>query len=174
MEHGYEAVSLRYLAKRVGLRAPSLYAHFPRGKPELYAEAAERALERYRRGIEAAAQEAPTIRDALRRVASWILSQPPIDLARMVRTDLSRLPGVLQERLTARVAECLIRPLRAVVDRGVARGELSEVHAELLGPVLLVTAEGIREAERYARLPRQVLIDRLVDLLLDGARGMEA
>lgn len=170
MAHGYKSVSLRQIAERVGLRTPSLYAHFPGGKEQIYVEAAERALGRYGRGIESAAGSAQEIREALRAVASWILAQPPMDLARIVRTDLPFLSKASQRRLEARLANCLIRPLRSIVQAALERGELSDTYADILGPVFLVAVEGIREAERYSDLPREALVEGVIGLLLEGAR----
>lgn len=36
--HGYDAASLRKIAERVGIRAATVYSHFPEGKTQLYEE----------------------------------------------------------------------------------------------------------------------------------------
>ncbi len=170
MEHGYTAVSLRQIAEAVGIRTPSLYTHFPGGKEQLYVEAAERALERYRDGMVRAARSSPDLRGALRAVAAWLLSQPPMDLARMVRTDLTRLPAAARRRLTAKAFDCLVRPLLRLGEAAADRGEVARPHVPFLAPLFLVAAEALPEAARYSGLPESRLVRGLVDLLLDGAR----
>ncbi|MFN3286488.1 MAG: TetR/AcrR family transcriptional regulator [bacterium] len=170
MEHGYAAVSLSRIAQAVGLRTPSLYAHFPGGKEQLYVEASERALDRYRRGIECALGSSLDLRQALRAAAYWLLSQPPMNLARMVRTDLTRLSPSHQRRLAARAFECLIQPLLRWAEDAAERGQVGAEHVPFLGPVFLVATEGLPDAARYSGLPAERLAEGVVDLLLDGAR----
>ncbi len=170
MEHGYAAVSLSRIAQAVGLRVPSLYAHFPGGKEQLYVEASERALERYRRGIECALRSSRDLRQALCAAAHWLLSQPPMNLARMVRTDLRRLSPSHQRQVVTRAFECLVRPLLRWAEDAAERGEIGGEHVPFLGPVFLVATEGLLDASRYSGLPAERLAEGVVDLLLDGAR----
>lgn len=170
MEHGYAAVSLRRIAEAVGLRTPSLYTHFPGGKEQLYVEASERALAQYREGIESAVRSTPDLRQALCAAARWLLTQPPMNLARMVRTDLTRLSPAHQRRLVTRAFECLIQPLLRWAEDAAAQGEIRGEHVPFVGPVFLVATEGLPEAARYSGIPAERLAEGVVDLLLDGAR----
>ena len=89
-ERGYAAVTLRDIAAGLGIRQASLYHHVPGGKEALYVEVTERNLRRHHQGLELALAQAGGMRAQLRAAARWLLSQPPMNLSRMVRSDSPR------------------------------------------------------------------------------------
>jgi TetR/AcrR family transcriptional repressor of nem operon len=64
--HGYGGLSVRALAEEVGIKAPSLYHHFP-SKADLAAAVAKRYRENSAATLEALATELPDPRACLRR-----------------------------------------------------------------------------------------------------------
>src|SRR5512145_3236714 len=89
MKRGFSSVTLRDISVPLGLNHSSLYHHFPGGKEELFAEVLERNIRRHGEGLTAAmASSDGSLRGKLRGVAAWLLSQPPMDLLRMVKSDL--------------------------------------------------------------------------------------
>ena len=74
----------------------------PVARNNSYIDVVERNLGHHRQGLTKAIASAPAdIRSQLRAVADWLLSQPPMDLVRMVYSDL---PSIDPEQ-----ADCLSR-----------------------------------------------------------------
>lgn len=172
-ERGYAAVTLRHVADRLGLRQASLYHHVPEGKEQLFVEVTERGLDRHRQGLEAAIAEAgPSLRPQLRAAARWLLSQPPVNLARMVRSDMPAIAPAHADRLIRATYLALLAPLERVFVAAQARGESTPRHPILLGGAFLAIVEGIHDAGggRDVGRPKEALADEMIDVLLDGLR----
>src|SRR3712207_4750815 len=100
-ERGYTAVRLRDIADALKIKQASLYYHVPGGKEQLFIEVAERTFTRHRTGLEQAiAQAGPDVRDRLHAVATWLLSQPPLDLIRMTYSDMPTIDPAHARRLS--------------------------------------------------------------------------
>ena len=63
-EYGYEGTTLRLIAQRVGIKEPSIYAHFP-GKEAVYGAVIDRALQPFHAEMEAWVKTEMTLRDLL-------------------------------------------------------------------------------------------------------------
>jgi len=100
-ERGYAAVTLRDIAVGLGIRQASLYYHAPGGKEALYVEVTERNLRRHHQGLERALRQAGGMRVQLRAAAHWLLSQPPMNLSRMLRSDLPAIAQAHADHLLA-------------------------------------------------------------------------
>ena len=86
--HGYEAVTLRDIGQALDMKHASLYYYAPEGKKQLYMDVMERNLMRHRAGIAAAiAGASDDLRAQLRAVGRWLISQPPVDMRRLIRVD---------------------------------------------------------------------------------------
>lgn len=172
-ERGYAAVTLRHVADRLGIRQASLYHHVPEGKERLYVEVTERGLERHRRGLETAIGDAgPSLRPQLRAAARWLLAQPPVNIARMVRSDMPAIAPAHADRLLRATYIALLAPLERAFVRAQERGESTARHPILLGGAFLSIVEGIHDAGggRDVGIPKEVLADEMIDVLLDGLR----
>ena len=140
MERGYAAVTLRDIAGALDIKQASLYYHASGGKEELFVIVVERALDRHQAGLEAAIAEAgagvvgvpqPTA------AAEWLLSQPAMNFARMVQSDIAAVEGGARERLTLRARQALLTPLqRAFLPAVQRRGESFMEAAFLAGAYL--------------------------------------
>ena len=96
---GYNAVTLRDIAAEIGIHHTTLYHHVPGGKEQLFIDVVERNFEHHRRGLTQAIAGAPSdIRLQLRAIADWLLSQPPMDLVRMVYSDLPAIDPAQADR----------------------------------------------------------------------------
>ncbi len=92
MERGYTAVTLRDIAQALNIKQASLYYHVAGGKEALFVEVVERNLARHRAGLcTALAQADMLLRAKLLVVVEWLFSQPPLDLGRMIHSDLPAL-----------------------------------------------------------------------------------
>jgi AcrR family transcriptional regulator len=59
-KHGFNAVTMRSLARELEIKAPSLYAHFPNGRDEIVAEALRWHFARFGEGLLAAVDAVDT------------------------------------------------------------------------------------------------------------------
>jgi AcrR family transcriptional regulator len=172
-ERGYAAVTLRHVADRLGIRQASLYHHVPDGKEQLFVEVTERGLERHRRGLEGAlAAAGPSLRPQLRAAARWLLAQPPVNLSRMVRSDMPAITPAHADRLIRASYLALLTPLERAFVAAEERGEVALPHPILLAGSFLFIVEGIHDAGggRDVGRPKEALADDMIDVLLDGLR----
>ena len=124
-ERGYTAVTLKDIAAAIGIRHASLYHHVPGGKEELYLEVMERHFKHHAVGLQhAIAQAEPHVGAQLKAAAYWLLSQPPLDLIRLVHSDLPALAADHAERLSLLAFHSLLIPLRLVLQQAQERGEI--------------------------------------------------
>lgn len=63
-EYGYEGTTLRQIAQRVGIKEPSIYAHFA-GKEAVYGAVIDRALQPFHAEMESWIKTEMTVRDLL-------------------------------------------------------------------------------------------------------------
>ncbi|PJF24568.1 MAG: TetR/AcrR family transcriptional regulator, partial [Phototrophicales bacterium] len=124
-ERGYRAVTLKDIAAAIGIRHASLYHHVPGGKQELFIEVTERNLARHREGIAAAIASSPLdVRAQLKAVAAWLIAQPPMDLIRMVNSDMPAIDPHEAWRLSKMASDAMIVPLHQLLEQAQARGEI--------------------------------------------------
>jgi AcrR family transcriptional regulator len=127
-EFGFNGVTLQHIAKAVEMRHASLYYYAPRGKEELYIEVMERSFKRHGEGLTNAIIEAgDDFRAQVHAVAYWFAVHPPIDLGRIVRSDMPSINPADAERLTELSLETLRVPISAIIRNAVRKG-LADVH----------------------------------------------
>lgn len=175
-QKGYAAVTLRDIANELGIKHASLYHHAPGGKEELYIEVMERTLRRHNAGLTAAiGGAAPDIRARLRAAADWLLSQPPMDLVRMVYSDMPEINAAHAHRLSEKAFEMMITPIRVALEMAQIRGEIRHHDVGLIAGGLLGMLESLHAVPQQAfegpRHSRQWMAYELVDVMLDGVRG---
>ncbi len=168
--HGYAGVTMRDIARSLGIRQASLYYHAPAGKQDLYVQVIERSMERHRAAIERAVGDAPSLRQALCGVADWLLGQPLVDLFRMVRSDMAAAAPEHAERLRGLAYRALLEPLRRVFQAAAARGEIRPADPMLLAGSFLATIESIDHAVTVegASRPARAMAREMIDVWLDG------
>lgn len=174
-ERGYRAVTLKDIATAIGIRHASLYHHVPGGKQELFIEVTERNLARHREGIAAAIAESPqNIRAQLKAVADWLIAQPPMDLIRMVNSDMPAIDPQQAWRLSEMASEAMIEPLHELLRQAQARGEIDHddlgvIAGGLLGMIESMHAVPTEVRDQHGRpLDRHYMAGKLIDVLLDG------
>ncbi|HEU5012930.1 MAG TPA: TetR/AcrR family transcriptional regulator [Roseiflexaceae bacterium] len=171
LARGYAGVSMRDIAEDLGVRQATLYYHVPQGKDQLFLDVLDRNLARHRAGLEAAIRTAgPSLRDQLHAIVHWLVSQPPVDLLRLLRLDRAALPPDDGQRLLDSAHQSLILPIAQVFRGAQERGEIRGVNAMMLAGSLLAMLDWLSfpiEAQ-YTTPPPRVMADELVDTLLDG------
>lgn len=170
-ERGYAAVTLRDIADALRIRQASLYHHVPGGKEELFVEVTERLLERHRVALERAVETADgSLREQLRAAARWLLTQHPIDLARMIRSDMPAISEENSRRLTQAALRSLVMPIERAVIASRDRGEHTMPYERLLAGSFLSIIETIQVSTRFTPITPETMADTMIDVLLDGAR----
>lgn len=171
-QKGYTAVTLRDIAAEVGIRHASLYHHVPGGKEELFVEVAERNFRRHYVGLQQSMSEAaPDIRAQLQAIANWLLSQPPMDLVRMMHSDMPAIDQAHAGRLSMMALESLIEPIHEALQRAAERGEVQHDDLGLVAGGILGMIEALYAVPAYAvNTSRVAMAYALIDVLLNGLR----
>jgi TetR/AcrR family transcriptional regulator, cholesterol catabolism regulator len=169
-ERGYAAVTLRDIADEIGIRQASLYHHAPRGKEQLYVEVTERGFIRHRANIEQAMATATDLHGQLRAVARWLVSQPPMDLNRIVHADLPALSPGHAQRLAERGHDALLAPIERALAAARGRSEVRSVNETLVAGSFVALIGGLHTGARLSGMPIEAMADEMVDVLLDGLR----
>jgi AcrR family transcriptional regulator len=168
-ERGYRSVTLRDIADALGMKQASLYNHAPGGKEQLFIEVTERSMERHGehlRQVIAAAE--PNLRAQLRAAARWLLSQPPLNLARMTDSDMPSIDQGAAARLEAMSGRSLFTPIDRAVREAYQRGETRMTSGMMFAGVFLTVIESLHSAVKYSDIPKEVMADDVIDMLLDG------
>lgn len=166
---GYTAVTLKDIAERLGVRQAALYYHVPAGKEQLYVEVMRRTFLRHRDGLERAATEAePRLTAQLGAMASWLMSQPPIGMARLARTDLPALSPAHAAQLGELGQQALIDPVQRVITQAYERGETRLVDAQVMASVFLAMIDSLHEIYQSKPISKDVLARDVVETLLLG------
>jgi len=169
---GYAAITLRDIAEHLGMHQASLDYHFPAGKEDLFVAMATRVFERHQAGIQQAIEAAgDEFATQLRAVADWFASQPPINLLGMIHADMPALSPAQAEQLAQVAYQSLFAPLCQMFRGAETNDEIRLVNPDLLAGCFLSLMEGLHHGEhRVGAPPRQMIVNEIVTLLLDGLR----
>ncbi len=168
-EKGYKAVTLKAIAAEVGIRHATLYHHV-QSKEQLFIEVTERSLHRHRAAIEQAlAGSAGSVRQQLHAVASWLLSQPPMDLVRMSHVDMPALAPEEAWRLSQLAMESLFHPVTLALYQAESRGEIEHSNLGLVagGLVGMISSLHALPPGVSPQSPTE-MAHELIDVVLNG------
>jgi AcrR family transcriptional regulator len=122
-QHGYNGVRLQDIARRVEMRHASLYYYAPEGKEQLYIAVMERSLQRHAEGLTTAIIEAgDDFRDQMVAVAEWFATHPPLELGRIVRSDMPSINPDKAEYLINLSLVSLRMPIVVALRHAMKRG----------------------------------------------------
>lgn len=169
-EHGYKSVTLRDIAKVLGIKHASLYHHIPDGKEALFVEVTERGLRRHQQGLEAAIRAAePDIEAKLRAAAYWLLAQPVLDLGRMMSNDMPAIGEAHAQRLSKIAYESVMQPIQQVFQAAMDAGEIKQENPMLLAGGVLALVESIHNLPTYiAVMPKIKIAEAWIDVIVHG------
>lgn len=171
-ERGYKAVTLRDIAQELGIRQASLYYHFPGGKEELYVTVTERGLRAHAEGLTQAIRDAgPHLEAQLRAVLHWLVTHPPVDLARMLLADFPAVSEEHARRLTQLAVDSLVQPIESMIAAARERSEARVGNERLAAALVLSTAEGIIATSRLTSRQPDELVSEALEILFSGLRG---
>lgn len=172
LEHGDSAISLRALAKHLGVSAPALYRHFA-DKESLLAELAVRGFEQLRTQLLDA--DYPTPREALIGIGLTYISfaQRSPKLYRLMFGGRV-LPKGVHPRLDA-AGHGAFQVLQDTVAEAQKAGYLREQPVALLTAAAWSVVHGVSQLTIDGHLPsaeqEPALAEGITTLLLDGARA---
>jgi len=168
-ERGFLAVTMQDVAAHVGIRKASLYYYAPQGKEQLFRLVMQNLLMRYSVGIDSTLQTAPpNLAAQLLALAHYALSQPSLDLMRMIRSDYPALGEVHGQPLMIATKETFFSSVQRVITEAETRGEVRPLNAYFVAITFWAALEPLREQAMYFDLPLEVLAQELVDLLMKG------
>lgn len=169
-ERGYQLVTLRDIARQIGIRHTSLYYHFPGGKEELYVAVTARRMQHYRVGLNAAIQQADgDWQHQLRAAANWMLAQPTMYLGRMLQSDMRYISPEAAEQLREIVFASFMQPLDSVFQEALATNPEKRNRSVTLAGMFLSLVEGIDNLPAtYVGGSKEELVDVVLDLLIHG------
>jgi AcrR family transcriptional regulator len=173
-ELGYNTVTVQLIAKKLGIRAASLYYHAPGGKEELFTEVIKRSLSRHQKGIEDALADTPDddLRAQCLAVVTWLLSRGPLGFMRLLMSDMVGLERATADELVQMAYQNLLEPIMEMFSAAQDRGEARESQPHLLAGSLLATVDGIWYASQVVGAPRtaEQMAEEYISILLDGVR----
>ena len=181
MERGYQAVKLRDIADALGVRAASLYYHFPGGKPEMFVAVLDAAMDRYRSGLDDAIRRADSgLQAELDAAARFYLSQPKIDLFRMLDSDLEQIEPADRARVAMKMHRSLQGPIMDAFVRAASPGRgpdgsLGDAPMpELLAGSFLAIVQGIHHLRAEFDIPitKEQMAGRMAGILAAGLRSV--
>ena len=163
-ENGLGALTLREVAARVGMRAPSLYSHFA-SKHAIYDAMYCQAWAEYDRAAEAAVRHLPAEpRRVLREIARQYFEFATADMPRHQLMDLRTIPDFTPSdesyASAVRVYDCFRTVMASI---GITADEDLDLFVALIGGLADSQWANDPGGDRYARL-----LDRAVDMYADA------
>lgn len=167
-EEGLSQLTLRQVAERVGMRAPSLYSHFD-SKNAIYDAMFGQAWTELNEAFAAEADPAPGARDAtalratLQRYSRLFFDFAVADLARHQLMNQRTIPGFEPSPEAYAPAVQSLETLRQRLALfGVTRGEDVDLYTALLGGLVDAQLANDPGGDRWSRL-----LERTIDLYVD-------
>lgn len=170
---GYEAVTVKDIAKAADIHHSSIYHHLPAdgGKEALFVEVMTRHLHRHRDGINAAINSAEgDLRGQLVGIAAWLLSQPPMDLIRMANVDLPAMKDREAARKIEYLAyETMLLPFVHVLEQAQARGEVHHTDLGNIAGAIMTSVGGLHNVpSEHVRTSRVAMAEQVIDVFIRG------
>lgn len=161
---GLAQITLREVADRVGMRAPSLYSHFA-SKNAIYDAMFGQAWGEFLESALAADTPAPrTARSALRRYARLFFDFAVADLARHQLMNQRTIPGFVPSEESYAPAVAVIGLLRErLASYGISRDQDADLFTAIVGGLVNQQLANDPGGDRYARL-----LDRAIDMYADN------
>jgi AcrR family transcriptional regulator len=164
-EQGLAQLTLREVAARVGMRAPSLYTHFA-SKNAIYDAMFADAWTEYLTVAEAARAvvDVPSARAALKASARTFFEFAVADLARHQLMNQRTIPGFEPSPESYAPAVAVLDRFRSqLADLGVTREEDVDLCTAMMAGLVDAQLANDPGGDRWGRL-----VDRMVDMLADN------
>ncbi|MEQ8675150.1 MAG: TetR/AcrR family transcriptional regulator [Aggregatilineales bacterium] len=166
---GYKSVRLRDIATALEMKHTALY-YYAQNKEALYMQVMERNFSRHQQQMEAQiAGAGEDIRAQMQAVAVWLMSQPPLNIGRMMQSDFAELSAENARKLTVLLFDALRIPLERAIEQAQQDGIIA-LDNPGIGAIsfisLIETLNAIHGTLTHEeRLP---VIENIIDMLLKG------
>lgn len=171
MERGYASVTMRDIANLLGVRQAALYYHAPQGKEQLFREVVDRFMQRQQQGLEDVIAAAPShLEHQLTAVMCWLVTQSPVDMIRMLRSDASHISESYAAELLRKVDQSMMRPLITVVQAAQQRGEIRPLDPHVMVGMLLAVINWIKyfDSSQAISVSTDDMIHDIIGVVLHG------
>ena len=171
-QHGYEAVSLRDLAREVGIQAGSLYNHFST-KQQLLFELVKEHLDKLNEQLDATLAE---VDEPVARLEGFIAFHMNYHMLKkrevsVVNFELRSLEPANYAAIVA-LRRAYERKLIEIIEAGMANGAFARTAAKVVAYAILALLTGVCTWYRpKGRLSRQKIVAIHARLVLDGMRS---
>jgi AcrR family transcriptional regulator len=173
-EKGYTAVTLKEIATALGMKQASLYFHFV-SKEQLFITVMQRIFDRHRHGLEAALQQAePTLRAQLQAASQWLLSQPALNVGRMLSTDMPAIDQHSAAVLSSQMYQATLIPLAEAFRHAHLAGEIVHTKYVLLAGSLLSIVEAVQNLDAewidgaQGGESKVDMVESMIDVFING------
>jgi AcrR family transcriptional regulator len=170
MQEGFRGISMRQIAEAVGVTKAALYYHF-KDKEELFVAIVEQYLVAMSGLIDEVAAGHQDTRGQIGDLVRRILAQPPEQrsIIRLASQELSNISPENRARFLEMYHGRFIRRITAMLQEGMARGELRPLDANLATWTLLgMMYPYFHPAPPTQSMPQQALLDQLLGIYFDG------
>ena len=169
-QRGYEAVTVKDIAKAAGIHHASIYHHIPGGKADLFVEVLTRHLHQHQRGIQAAIDAAEDdLHRQLMGIAAWLLSQPPLDLIRLTNSDLPSIDPDAAQKIDDLAYESVLVPIMAVLERARLNGVIEHANLGNIAGAILASLESLHTVpDQYVANSRHDMAEQLIAVFIRG------
>lgn len=171
IEQGYSAVKVRDIADEADIHQSSIYHHLPKnkGKEALYIEVMTRFLEKHRDAMNDAIQSAgDKLALKLYAASEWLLSQPPLDMTRLVDVDFPSFDRDTQDQLQVLAYNAILQPIENVLLDAQKRGEVQHENLILIAGSLVASIQTIHSLSKRHACNQQEMAQQLVDIFIRG------
>ena len=170
VKRGYEAVTVKDIAKAAGIHHASIYHHIPGGKSDLFVEVITRHLRQHQRGVQGAmAAAGDDLYLQLRGIAAWLLSQPPLDLMRLTNSDLPSIDQKTAKEIDNLAYEALLVPIMAVLEQARLDGVIDHPNLGNVAGAILSSVSGLHMvADEYVAGSRLEMAEQLIAVFIRG------
>ncbi|MEM9925068.1 MAG: TetR/AcrR family transcriptional regulator [Cyanobacteria bacterium P01_D01_bin.50] len=170
MKRGYEAVTVKDIAKVAGIHHASIYHHIPGGKVDLFTEVLTRHLHQHQRGIQDAILNArDDLHSQLLAIAAWLLSQPPLDFIRLTNSDLPSIDPEAAVEINDLAYEAVLVPIANVLEQARLKGMVDHPNMGNVAGAILNSIEGLHcVPNEYVINSRVDMADQLIAVFIRG------
>lgn len=107
----YKEVTLTNIANQLGIKPASLYYYFPTGKEQLYLQALECELIKYKRCLQSLLKTCVDLKSFLLAFSAWYQKQPQMNMEVIYQIDMPLLSKRGTEQLKHTIYDCVFGPL---------------------------------------------------------------
>lgn len=170
MKRGYEAVTVKDIAKAAGIHHASIYHHIPGGKSDLFVEVTTRHLHQHQKGIQDAIRVArDDLHAQLMGIAAWLLSQPPLDFIRLTNSDLPSIDKEAAETINDLAYEAVLVPIADVLEQARLKGVVEHPNLGNVAGAILNSIEGLHAVPDEHVLNNRIdMAEQLIAVFIRG------